>query len=300
MNERINDFLQKFGFPIALCLTALGYCAFQSRDMDDAVERAKRIGSNVVAEQVPNVEKLGFAGASGLDIANDLEAGYAIFTRDIAASGAVVFVEEDALSRDPVYARLLAALPAGDALKRVQMENLGSGSNRRVRQQVSGAQRAAITFFGYGNGLTRPPIVKRGHDLARLTEQEARELAASLRVRYLVAVGVFPIITAYEPGNMAGYVVVTHRVRVRDASGAVILDAHSSMDLFKAAAGGYPMIDQNLTQEQRTQMGQSRLALLFPTDEQRAQIAAVERRLVTEGTAARARIAAQEVVGLFH
>lgn len=303
--ERRRNLLATLAWPAVLCISTLAFCVMESGNLNDATQRAKSVASNVIASQVPNVERLGFAGAEGLNLAADLETAYSLFARELEESGKFDVLDSEPIRGDPVYLRLAAAQPRGDALTLAISQNLAGGGNSSRRRRTEGRRTAAVVFFAAANGFINaagelsPAIVKHGQELARLADAEAAELARSLGADYLISVGFVPQITAYEPGNMAGYIVVTHRVRMRDATGAVILDQHSSADFVRAATGRYLMIDSNLTQEQRLAMGQSRLRSLFPTNEQRLQIAAVERRLMSQAFSAEAQVAAREIVENF-
>lgn len=291
----------RFGIPGLMLLGALGYCA--TRNPEDALKQARRVAANAVGSKLlPGLEHLGVAGREGLDIPGDLHAGHAAFEDQITRSGMIVLIDRGTLIGNPVYKRIAAAQPTGPNLMRAignASSALPFGGEKALVQHTSASPTAAIVLFGSLHGLGNPPIVETDSNIVRMTSAEAAEVAASLGADYIIAVAFVPLVLDFDPGNRPGFVVVSHRVRVFNAAGDVVLDKHNSVDMGKATSGGYLTVDAQLSIEQRAQMSAAKFALSFPTDEQRAVLTKIEKRLVSQTFVAEVHLAAREVLAIF-
>ncbi|MGE3303144.1 MAG: hypothetical protein AB7M12_08520 [Hyphomonadaceae bacterium] len=284
----------KWALPALMLIGAVTYVARNSTSFEDVKKNGAQVVVHMFESQIPNVERLGVTGAAGLRIAENAESGRIVFMNAVAAKAPLTFIEPAALAADPVYRRLLAAQPQGAARDRAFG---GLGGRTIAVAQPRRPCKVALVLFGSHNGFTNPALISPGHALVRMSEAEAGELAASLGADYLIEVGLYPQITMYEPGNKPGFVIVTHAVRMRDRTGVIVLQARNTVKFSGAVTGAFPTVDANLSPAQRQCMGLAGYA--FPTEEQKRELAVVERKLMSQSFEAETKRAAQEVAAIF-
>ena len=271
---------------LSLLAIALLSAACTEEQQSQARKEAERLveqgRENQLQAALTYHEQMGLAGSKDLKLSEVAAPAYQAFTTALRSNSRVTILDADAVAANPTYKRLAAAHStksdrslAADVYRHAEEMAVPSTVGK-----IDRPLRVAVIEFMILNGGSRPALGGTRSCVLKITQAQLAELAASLNADLLVSADIRPFIAeiSWQDAFSNGEVTAHYHARAYNARGELVAVVNNPMLQFRRiriTKNEIPWLDAAF-------MGLLEVGFLFPTEGQRQQVAAIERRLVRE------------------